>query len=618
MMAGNDVTRQGRHTRVPSWRMLLTYSAGVRVRVLFGGLLTFAGTVVALAQPLLAQRILTALTLRRSATTLLVALGVAVLVGAVLSAIGYYLLEYSGESVVLSMRTRMIQKILRLRVATTAQVSPGDLMSRLVADTTLLRQITTQGLVMATTGIISLIGSLVVMCLLDWVLLGVTLTSVVVTMTTIQWSARRIGRMTREVQASVAGMAMLLDRSLGAFRTVKAAGAEAGEIERLTGASRDAWRQGLRLARWQATSGTMAVLTTQVAFLLVLGVGGARVASGAIPMPTLIAFMLVMLYLGQPINSLVSAYTQYQAGMAAAGRVEEVLALAAEQPDGGTAPGRARRARLRTVVLARPNGHDLANRFRDWEGDPRQSAVDFEDVVFSYSEDTAPVHRGVTFSVPRGGMTAIVGPSGAGKSTVFALVERFYDVTSGRVLVDGRDVRDWPLDQLRASIGYVEQDAPALAGTIRDNLSLGLGTVPDDRLHQALAAARLTEFVAALPNGLDGEIGYRGNTLSGGERQRLAIARALLRSPRLLLLDEATSHLDAGNEVALKEAVATAATATTVIVVAHRLSTVVGARQIVVMDTGRVRSCGTHQRLLKTDPLYRNLAENQLLAAPAS
>jgi ABC-type multidrug transport system fused ATPase/permease subunit len=604
-MVPRGPTPERRHVLVPPWRVILRYSADLRPRLLTGGCLTLVGTGVSLSQPLLAQRVLARLAAGRPVGTLLVLLAVAVVVGAVVSARGYFLLESAGETVVLTVRKQLIARILRLRIGATDEVKPGDLMSRLAADTTLLRQATTQGLVTTVTGLITLTGTIILMGLLDWVLLSVTLAAVTVITVTIRWAAAKIGVATGQAQAAVGVMASMLDRDLGAFRTLKASGAETHEIGRLTESAETAWRLGLRVARWQAASGASVGLTMQASFLAVLGVGGARVASGAIPVSTLIAFMLYMFYLTQPINSLASAVGQFQAGIAASARVEEVLRLSAE-PAAGPSD-------LPQPTVAPDDDLDGG---ADGQPGANGAAILFENVVFAYSRDAPPVHRGVTFGVPSGGMTAIVGPSGAGKSTLFTLLERFYDVSSGRVLIDGRDVREWPLDGLRASIGYVEQEAPVLAGTLRENLTVGIGDVPDEWLHDVLAVARLGGFLDALPGGLDGPIGHRGGTLSGGERQRIAIARALLRGPRLLLLDEATSQLDAVNELALRETVAAAAAATTVLVVAHRLSTVVGARQIVVMEAGRVRAVGTHQRLLESDPLYRELASTQLLAAP--
>ena len=212
-------------------------------------------------------------------------------------------------------------------------------------------------------------------------------------------------------------------------------------------------------------------------------------------------------------------------------------------------------------------------------------------------------------------MTAFVGPSGAGKTSVLSLIERFYEPDQGRVAVDGRDVRDWPIEQLRASIGYVEQDAPVLSGTLRENLVFGAPDATDDEVQEALRTTRLVAMVAGLPKGLETTVGHRGIKLSGGERQRVAIARALLRRPRLLLLDEATSQLDAVNESALRETIADVARTTTVLVVAHRLSTVTMADRIIVMDAGRVRAVGSHTELVSQDPLYRELAATQFLVA---
>jgi ABC-type multidrug transport system fused ATPase/permease subunit len=347
-------------------------------------------------------------------------------------------------------------------------------------------------------------------------------------------------------------------------------------------------------AGYQAVVGTATGLIVQVSFLAVLGVGGARVASGDMGVGDLIAFLLYLFYLADPIAAVSTGATQLQQGLAAVRRIDAVTTLPVEEDEGAAdAP-----------AAATPSAADGA-----------RPLVAFDRVSFGYRPDLPEVLHEVSFDVPALGVTAIVGPSGAGKTTLFALLERFYDPDAGSIRFQGRDLAAWPRAALRGQIGYVEQEAPVLAGTLRDNLLYAAPDAGEDALRAVLLEARLEELVARLPDGLDEEIAARGTSLSGGERQRIAIARALLRRPALLLLDEAASQLDAVNEMALRDTVARAGETRAVLAIAHRLSTVVSARRIVVLEAGQVRAIGTHAELVQGDALYAELAATQFTTA---
>ncbi|MFB7271856.1 ABC transporter ATP-binding protein [Streptomyces sp. NPDC056244] len=571
-----------------TWRALYRHFRPHRATVALGGFLALIGTVSGLAQPLAAKSLVDRLGEDGSITGILLLLTGLVLAGTAIEAVASYILERTAESVVLAARRTLIGRLLRLRLPAVERTQPGDLMSRVTSDTTLLRAVTTQSIVSAATGGLAFLTTVVLMGLLDPVLLGVTLGVIVLIGGAVALVMPRISRATRQSQAAVGEISTVLERAFGAFRTVKASGAEERETAVVAAAAQEAWRHGVRSAKWQSVAGASVGLAIQVSFLAVLGIGGARVASGAIAVSTLVAFLLYLFYLIDPVSKLVTAVTQYQVGSAAIARIAEA-------------------ERLETETLEPGEPEAVGGR--------GPATVTFEDVTFRYRDDLPYVHHGVTFEVPGPGMTAFVGPSGAGKTTVFGLIERFYEATGGRVLIDGRDVRDWPLTGLRAAIGYVEQDAPVLAGTLRENLVFAAPGASDVEIREVLVRARLDGLVERLPDGLETLVGHRGSKLSGGERQRVAIARALLRKPRLLLLDEATSQLDAVNELALRDAVAEAAREVTVLVVAHRLSTVTLADRIVVMDAGRVRAVGTHEELVAKDPLYGELAATQFLTA---
>jgi ABC-type multidrug transport system fused ATPase/permease subunit len=571
----------------PPWRLLLDYVRPHRWALLAGAALSLVTGATGLLLPLVARGLIDDLGHDRAITGALLALTALVVANSALGALGSYVLRRTAESVVLGARRALSSYLLRLRLPAVDRSEPGDLMARITSDTTLLREVTTDSLVGLGTGGLTLVATVVMMGLVDPVLLGVTLAVILGAGTVLGVIVPRINRASRRAQDAVGVMGASLERVLGALRTVKASGAELREEATLHSAAEESWRQSVRAAKWSAAAGNTAGLAMQTAFITVLAVGGARVATGTIEVGTLVAFLLYVFYLMSPIQQVVGAITQYQTGSAALSRIQEALHLPAEPAS-------------RPAPLPSPTAEP--------------ASLAFADVRFRYAEDLPYVHHGVTFAVPARGMTAFVGPSGAGKTTVFSLIERFYDPESGTITLDGRGLGDWELSQLRSSIGYVEQDAPVLSGSLRDNLLLGNAEADDDTVRRVLKTTRLDALVARLPQGLDTLVGHRGTKLSGGERQRVAIARALLRRPRLLLLDEATSQLDAVNEAALRDTVADVARTTTVLVVAHRLSTVTMADRIVVMDAGRVRAVGTHRELVAGDPLYAELAATQFLA----
>jgi ABC-type multidrug transport system fused ATPase/permease subunit len=573
-----------------SLRVIYGYIRPHRLALLGGALLSLATGATGLILPLVVRVLISDLSAHRGLARLIVIMCLLMLADAVLGAAGGYLLLRTADSIVLNTRKDLISRLLRITIGALDSSEPGDLMARATVDTTLLRAVVSNAAVSAVTATLTALAALVLMGLLDVVMFGVTLGVIagVAVMETL--ILPKIGRAMQETQQAVGAMSAALERMFGAFRTVKASGAEEREGARLHEAATGAWRAGLRADLWQAVVGNTTELAVQFAFLAVLGTGAAQVAAGTISVGTMVAFLMYVLVLTGPMSQLINAAAQYQAGAAAVTRIEEAVRLPAESAE--------------TAEPAAPA-----------TGGDGPASVEFSDVRFRYRAELPEVTSGVSFLIPPGGMTAFVGPSGAGKTTVFSLIERFYEPDSGTIRVDGTDIRRWPLAGLRAAIGYVEQDAPVLSGTLRENLAFGAPGATEEELAGVLRITRLRDLIERMPDGLETYVGHRGMRLSGGERQRVAIARALLRRPRLLLLDEATSQLDAINEAALRETIADVARLITVLVVAHRLSTVTMADRIIVMDAGRVAAAGTHAELITASPLYRELAATQFLVA---
>ncbi|MBM7440433.1 ABC-type multidrug transport system fused ATPase/permease subunit [Streptomyces sp. HB132] len=531
---------------------------------------------------------------------ILVALVVA---GAVMSGCQLFILERAGERVVLGLRHRLVARLLDLKVREYDRRQLGDLLSKAGSDTTLLRSVMTANVLDALPGVVTVIGATALMVYLDWVLFLVVLGVLVVVGLGVVPLLARIKSTSRSAQDHVGQLTSALERALSAVRTVKAGNMQAAEADRIGGHAELAYTAGVRTVKLDALAGVGTAMAMQISFLAVLGVGGYRVATGTLPAGDMIAFLLYVMYLASPLMVITAAVTQLQKAFAAAGRIIEVDSM--ETEDRGTGAV----ADTSSTVPPRPKQQGrLPAQRRD-----KPPSVEFEHVGFGYRADE-PVLSELSFRVESGTKTAIVGPSGVGKSTVLSLIERFYEPTAGRVLIDGDDINTIPLNELRSWIGYVEQSAPVLAGTLRENLLYGVEReVSDDELDQVVRSVRLDGVVARMPAHLDTSVGERGSQLSGGERQRVAAGRLLLRRPALVLLDEATSQLDSVNERALHDAIDALAHSSTTMVIAHRLSTVISADRIIVLAEGTVKAMGTHAELMERDEFYRQLAKGQLL-----
>ncbi|MPV36143.1 ABC transporter ATP-binding protein [Georgenia subflava] len=605
-------------TDVPAARLrdLLGYLRAHRSTIAVVVALSVVGAAFSLAQPLAVNAVIASVGAGEPfGGTVGVLVGL-VLGSGVLGAIGLYLLERTAEGVVLDARRALVRHLLRLPVREYDARRTGDLVSRVGSDTTMVRAALTGGLVDALGGSLVFVGALVAMAILDPALLGITAAVIAVAVVGVVIASGRIQALTQASQEAVGAVAAGVERALSAIRTVRAANATEREVARLEADATDAYGFGVRIARVGAVLWPVSGLAVQGAFLGVLGVGGYRVASGTITVADLVTFILFLFMMLMPLGQFFGAVTTVRSALGALARIQEILDLPTEEDDPAAAP---RAATSDTSASGVGPGHGAAGPGAAGEPldvppslEPADALLSFDDVTFGY-HPARPVLRGVSLVVPRGSTTAIVGPSGAGKSTLLALVERFYEPDGGAVRLAGTDVRELPRAVLRGQIGYVEQEAPVLAGTIRENLLMAAPAADEARCRQVLASVNLLERIDEVPEGLDAVVGDDGAGLSGGERQRLAIARALLGAAPLLLLDEPTASLDSRNEQAMQHAIRSAAEGRTVLIVAHRLATVAHADQIVVLDRGEVVAAGTHEALLGSSPLYLELARHQLL-----
>jgi ATP-binding cassette subfamily B protein len=616
-------------------------------------ILSIVGAAATLGQPLLVSQVITRVTEGDTLGLLVWALVGLVVASALISGFQHYLLQRTGEGVVLSSRRQLVSRMLRLPIAEFDTRRTGDLVSRVGSDTTLLRAVLTQGLVEAIGGSLTFIGALIAMIIIDPILLGLTLIVVIIAVTVVTVLSRRIRVASRKAQAKVGELAAAVERAISSVRTVRAANATDREVAEVDVAAVGAWQMGIRVAKISALVVPVAGIAMQVAFLTVLGVGGYRVADGAITVASLVSFILFLFLMIMPLGQAFGAISSVNAALGALGRIQEIIVLPSEgENDRDIAPLHSKSAEAGTLLkksknaltfqkvsfsyplpvvtddeqteiddvaeaVARAERKEAARALSSSRSDatrPLSSSRSERIETPSEAAQVAPVIlSGVSFTLPHGQRTALVGPSGSGKSTMLNLIERFYDPSSGVIKLGSVDIRELTREDLRSQIGYVEQDAPVLAGSLADNLRIAKPHATDDECRAVLKEVNLSNIVKRSRDGINAAVGEEGIMLSGGERQRLAIARALLAAPPILLLDESTSSLDGANEQMMREAIDRVSIDRTLLIIAHRLSTVVDCDQIIVLENGKVVGIGTHSELVKSTPLYRDLAKHQLL-----
>lgn len=549
-----------------------------------------AATALILLQPLLAGQLVDRAAAGKP--ILLPAAGLlAMLIGHLtLESLGHFRLDRVGEQVVLRLRADFTDHVVRLPISVLDRVRTGDLLSRGASDASLLRDMPrAAGDVVF--GMLTLLGAGLCMIAIDpltpFVVAGVLAAGFIAGNPFLS----KIQNASLSRQDALGDYTAGLDRALGAARTVKLYGAEDREVKSIGASAQRAYQAGVRVALATAVNIGAVRLGITGSFLVIMIVDGHRVAAGGLSAGEFVSLFAFSMYAIFPINA---AFVGLTALRTAAGAYEHLTATLQELPEDDTP------AAVGAVTTARGTE----------SGRPTEPLAEFDHVSFRYAERW--VLDDVSFTIGRNQVTALIGPSGAGKSTILALLCRFHDPTAGTVRWEGDDVRGIALRELRGRLGLLEQDAPVLHGTIRDNLLIADPGATEADLWRVLEQANIAGEIDSLPTKLDTSVLDRGRGLSGGQRQRLALARALLSRSELILMDEPTAHLDRANEYDVMTNPLQARGRRSLLVVAHRLSTVTHADQILVLQQGRIQAGGTHAELMSS-PAYRDLVEHELL-----
>ncbi len=566
------------------WRQFIRLVQQTKPSKLMIGLalaLSLGTTGVGLMVPLFTKNLINDFSISSLSTERITLLVLAIIVQALASGFSIYLLNRIGQSVVAGIRDQLWKKLLVLPVSYFDEHPSGETVSRMTNDTTVVKGLISEHLSNFVTGIISIVGSMIVLFVLDWKMTLLMFTAIPLSVLILMPLGKKMHKISKGMQDETASFTAVLQQVLTEIRLVKASNAEALEYQNGKKGIHKLFQFGLKEAKIQALIAPLMSFVMMALLVLILGYGGMRVSSGALTAGALVAFIMYLFQIIMPMAQLASFFTQFQKATGATERIISILDSVEEED---------------AMKPVQNIGQSIS----------------VENLNYSYNNGEQ-VLKDISFNVEAGKVTAIVGPSGSGKTTLFSLFERFYKPQQGSISIGGENINDFTLLSWRSQIGYVSQESPIVSGTIRDNICYGIERdITDEELNQVAKMAYADQFISDLPNGYDTEVGERGMKLSGGQRQRIAIARAFLRNPKILMLDEATSSLDSKSEKVVQQALNDLMKGRTTIVIAHRLSTVVGSDQIIFLEKGKITGSGTHKELYKTHSLYREFAEQQL------
>jgi ATP-binding cassette, subfamily B, multidrug efflux pump len=516
-------------------------------------------------------------------TVVAVIVGLTVLKGLVQFGQGY-LGEYGAQGIAYDLRNEIYRHLQNLSFSWHDRAQTGQLMARATSDVEQLRNFTGRAVLQLAQFIVMGTGITIVLFLMNWKLALVSLVAVPLLFRTIYAYNTSVRPLFREVQEELAVLAEIIQENLAGAKVVRAFAREPNEIAKFNDQNNHLQRKYVGAARIQSYMNPLMDVIANIGTVFVLWVGGVLVISGEMSIGQLVAFNTYLLLIVRPVRRLGFLIGQSSRAFAAGERIFEILDAPVDVKDRPDAPP------LPTI----------------------QGEVTFDHVWCSYYGGE-PVLRDVSFRAEPGQVVALLGATGSGKSTIVHLIPRFYDVTEGRVLIDGHDVRDVQLLSLRRQVGMVLQDTTLFTGTIRDNIAFGVPDASDERVFAMAKAARAHDFIMHFPDGYATRVGERGVTLSGGQKQRIAIARALLLDPRILILDDFTSAVDTETEAQIREALDVLMEGRTTFVIAQRVSTVLNADQILVLDQGQIVGMGTHDELLESNPIYAEVYQLQLV-----